>query len=784
MCKLLVSVAISLVLAPGLQGAVILSDTFSYTNGVLQSVSANKWIGHSGPTNQVDVSNGTLRLSQSEGQDVNASFAGQSYGTANGDRLYASFRVKFTGPPSGAGSYFAHFKDAAAGFRTRIWALTNSAAPGALRLGISSTSGSEPATIHTTDLQLNSEYVVVTRLILTNGISSLWIDPYSESAPSISTGAGGVIPISSFAFRQASGIGSIQVDDLLIGTTFDDVVPPAEQTNTWPAIRIQPQSMHVVAGKDVTFSVEAAGAEPLSYQWTFNELKMAGATNPLVKLASVTAREQGEYRVIISNSAGTAMSQAAALTVVSLDAPVIATQPAHHTLKVGDNVTFTVLANGTEPLTYQWRFGSQEIKGANSAALTLTKVTPDQAGAYGVTVRNSVGMALSEMAMLTVKPVSLPPVTNVIAPKPPVIKLTNLLENLVRPGDLPTNTFSELVLRPGEQLTTTVYASQSESGELRLSMNVDALPPFAAWTVHENSTANIAFAPTPAEAGTNYVFEVQAINAGGTNRMAWSVYVPTALEQQLVLAEFLANPATASTAPHFNPLRRAEAPPSPSSSDEYVEVVNLSDQDIDLLDWTISDSAQVRHRFNESFPLEAKQAILIYGGPLTGFLPVLDALAIPASESTFGFGLNNNGGDSILIRNASSNLVSRTVYMELSSNSSLTRYPDFNGEFVAHSTIATNAFSPGRRFDGRPYKETVAPARPAFTVSVAREASESLVLRWTAEPGKTYTVLRSSSLGGLFVPMAMDLTFADEHGQYVDRHWSSRPISFYRLSSP
>ncbi|PYI83188.1 MAG: hypothetical protein DME26_15515 [Verrucomicrobia bacterium] len=40
--------------------------------------------------------------------------------------------------------------------------------------------------------------------------------------------------------------------------------------------------------------------------------------------------------------------------------------------------------------------------------------------------------------------------------KPPVVRFTNVLENLVRPGDLPVNSFAENVLRPGEKLALQV----------------------------------------------------------------------------------------------------------------------------------------------------------------------------------------------------------------------------------------------------------------------------------------------------------------------------------------
>jgi uncharacterized repeat protein (TIGR03803 family) len=61
----------------------------------------------------------------------------------------------------------------------------------------------------------------------------------------------------------------------------------------------------------------------------------------------------------------------------------------------GDTVVLTVIAGGSAPLSYQWQFGSnnvlngKNITGATTPTLTLSNITPAQAGTYFVTVRNS-----------------------------------------------------------------------------------------------------------------------------------------------------------------------------------------------------------------------------------------------------------------------------------------------------------------------------------------------------------------------------------------------------------
>ncbi len=85
-------------------------------------------------------------------------------------------------------------------------------------------------------------------------------------------------------------------------------------------------------------------------------------------------------------------------------APSIDTQPKPQSVTVGGSASFTVVASGTDPLSYQWLWKGAVIAGANSATLTLNDVTLSQAGNYSVVVSNSVGSVTSDTALLTVTP--------------------------------------------------------------------------------------------------------------------------------------------------------------------------------------------------------------------------------------------------------------------------------------------------------------------------------------------------------------------------------------------
>src|SRR5208283_705461 len=91
--------------------------------------------------------------------------------------------------------------------------------------------------------------------------------------------------------------------------------------------------------------------------------------------------------------------------VVSAAAPSISTQPTSQTVTVGQTATFSVMAAGTTPLSYQWQMGTTAITGATSATYTTPAATSAESGSqFSVVVSNAVGSKTSNPATLTVNP--------------------------------------------------------------------------------------------------------------------------------------------------------------------------------------------------------------------------------------------------------------------------------------------------------------------------------------------------------------------------------------------
>ena len=84
-------------------------------------------------------------------------------------------------------------------------------------------------------------------------------------------------------------------------------------------------------------------------------------------------------------------------------APTILEHPGDATACEDESVAFSVLAEGTPPLKYQWRHDGANIVGATSPTYTINSVSLDDAGEYDAQVTNACGSVLSDPASLTVE---------------------------------------------------------------------------------------------------------------------------------------------------------------------------------------------------------------------------------------------------------------------------------------------------------------------------------------------------------------------------------------------
>ena len=98
---------------------------------------------------------------------------------------------------------------------------------------------------------------------------------------------------------------------------------------------------------------------------------------------------QLELRTVVSTNVGTNM-------------PSILVQPVSQTVERGNPAQFQVTANGSLPLSYQWRFKGADLPGETHYALKFTSAETNHTGAYVVVVSNPAGAVTSTVATLTV----------------------------------------------------------------------------------------------------------------------------------------------------------------------------------------------------------------------------------------------------------------------------------------------------------------------------------------------------------------------------------------------
>lgn len=96
--------------------------------------------------------------------------------------------------------------------------------------------------------------------------------------------------------------------------------------------------------------------------------------------------------------------------------PTITSHPQSRTVLVGQSTTFSVSANGTPPLRYQWQRNEADIPGATAASYTLAlPAAADNNARFRAVVTNDFGSATSNTAVLTVSS-NRPPVATITAP--------------------------------------------------------------------------------------------------------------------------------------------------------------------------------------------------------------------------------------------------------------------------------------------------------------------------------------------------------------------------------
>ncbi|MBI4913643.1 MAG: immunoglobulin domain-containing protein [Acidobacteria bacterium] len=190
---------------------------------------------------------------------------------------------------------------------------------------------------------------------------------------------------------------------------------PGPPPTVAPAITTQPQDQTVNSGQSATFTVTVTGTSP-RIQWRRENASEPGVvrdvpgataatyTTPLTNVNDHMAR----FSATATNDAGSATSTAAVLRVN--EKPWILNQPSSLSTREGDPASFTVAAQGTPTLRYQWKRGGAPISGATAATYTIAAAQRTDDGAqFTVVVSNDLGQVESNSVTLLVQSAVAPP---------------------------------------------------------------------------------------------------------------------------------------------------------------------------------------------------------------------------------------------------------------------------------------------------------------------------------------------------------------------------------------
>lgn len=142
-----------------------------------------------------------------------------------------------------------------------------------------------------------------------------------------------------------------------------------------------------------------------------------------------------------------------------------------------------------------------------------------------------------------------------------------------------------------------------------------------------------------------------------------------------------------------------------STKDEFVEIVNVSGQELDLTGVQLftgqGTPSDLVHTF-QGFCLGPLEGVVLFGGGNPGF--TVDKATIMVADKSLS--LNDAAGHGVRLVAGNGVEVDAYTYQLVPASESLTRWPDGTGAFAPHSEADTEAgkpFSPGSCIDGSPF---------------------------------------------------------------------------------
>jgi hypothetical protein len=190
---------------------------------------------------------------------------------------------------------------------------------------------------------------------------------YATTAFTVTADAGGALPLTYQWRRNGGNVGSpsgspsytkvncstndsgnydVIVSNPFSGSVTSSVVAVNVDPTVVASIGTQPQSVVIYSNYNASFSVEAVGTPPFTYQWKHTGTNLPGATSPTLTLTQCSASQLGSYTVAVTNILGGVLSDPATLAFITpaslYEATVTGKRPwAYWRLNEGSGTTAT-----------------------------------------------------------------------------------------------------------------------------------------------------------------------------------------------------------------------------------------------------------------------------------------------------------------------------------------------------------------------------------------------------------------------------------------------------------
>ena len=269
---------------------------------------------------------------------------------------------------------------------------------------------------------------VVVRIDHNSGaLDSAWlfVNPRLDAEPSTASAEASSVGGFDFSFDRlrifaggqssaAQPYAEMIVDEYRVGETYPDVTPHTNSAPVPPAGPLAITNFQAAIGS-IILSGTGGYSNGTCYVLAGPDLAVPGTNWPAV--ASNSFNAAGNFNVTSPITPGSTIQFYRVLAdsrpLVAPTAPLISGQPQNQSVTVGQNAVFSVVADGTAPLFYQWYFNTNTLlAGSTGMSLTITNAQITNAGTYLVVVSNSVGSTVSTNAWLMASPAPIAPSLN------------------------------------------------------------------------------------------------------------------------------------------------------------------------------------------------------------------------------------------------------------------------------------------------------------------------------------------------------------------------------------